>query len=287
MPARGGRPDADTDGDRENTDTGGAQQRADAGADPSNGLAPDASAGSPNGLAPETETCATQDPPVGVPPISRTLWARGGKRVFDLVFATILLILVSPLLLAAGLAVRISSPGPIFFRQDRVGREGRIFKPFKFRTMRAGRRADPRELVPLDHAEITRLGFFLRRFKIDELPQILNVFNGDMSLVGPRPLLPVHAEGYDDFRRQRLLVRPGISGLAQVNGNTAITWDHRILYDIAYVRCCSLGLDLAIFFRTFAVVFQGEDHTTREFYQTRWSKLVSPPAGYDIHSERF
>ncbi|MBU0719333.1 MAG: sugar transferase [Planctomycetes bacterium] len=212
--------------------------------------------------------------------MSRTLWARGGKRLFDVVAATALLALLSPLLLAAALLVKLTSPGPVFFRQDRGGWNGATFRLFKFRTMRGSRTPDPRELVPLDHPEITRVGWLLRRFKIDELPQLFNVFRGDMSLVGPRPTLPDQVAAYDDFRRQRLLVRPGITGLAQVNGSAAISWDERILFDIAYVRRCSLATDLGIFVRTLLVIAFGERRATRPFRDSRYARFVSPPKDY-------
>jgi lipopolysaccharide/colanic/teichoic acid biosynthesis glycosyltransferase len=214
------------------------------------------------------------------PNVSRTLWARFGKRAFDLTVSAVLLIVLSPVLLLAGLGVKLTSPGPLFFTQDRAGKHGITFRVFKFRTMRGGRRPDPKELVPLDHPEITGVGRLLRRFKIDELPQLLNVLTGEMSLIGPRPTLPDQAEAYDEFRRQRLLVRPGVTGLAQVNGNTAMPWDERILFDIAYVRRCSLLMDLGILVRTVLVVLAGEEHTTRPFNSTRYAQHVTPPEGY-------
>ncbi len=146
--------------------------------------------------------------------------------------------------------------------------------------MRAGRNADAVELVPLDHPEITPVGRFLRRWKIDELPQLTNVLAGHMSLVGPRPTLPEHVACYDDFRRQRLLVRPGITGLAQVNGNTAISWDERILYDIAYVQRCGFFLDAAIMLRTVVVLFLGESRTARRFADSLFAIHVPVPKNY-------
>jgi lipopolysaccharide/colanic/teichoic acid biosynthesis glycosyltransferase len=213
--------------------------------------------------------------------VSTTRWARGGKRVFDVVAAVILLAVLSPVLLLAALGVRLTSRGPLFFVQDRAGRGGTVFQVFKFRTMRGGRTPDPKELVPLHHPEITPVGWFLRRFKIDELPQLVNVLSGEMSLIGPRPTLPDQAEAYDDFRRQRLLARPGITGLAQVNGNTSVSWDERILFDIAYVRCCSLAMDLGILVRTVWVVLTGEGRSVRLFHTTRYARHVTPPAGYE------
>ena len=122
----------------------------------------------------------------------------------------------------------------------------------------AGRIPDPRELVPLEHPDITRVGRLLRRLKIDELPQLYNVVRGEMSLVGPRPTLPDQVSAYDDFRRQRMLVRPGVTGLAQVYSSAAASWDERILYDIAYVRGSSFRLDALILGRTLLTVLVGE-----------------------------
>jgi lipopolysaccharide/colanic/teichoic acid biosynthesis glycosyltransferase len=162
----------------------------------------------------------------------------------------------------------------------RGGRNGVTFRALKFRTMRAGRKPDPKELVPLDHPEITRVGRWLRRLKIDELPQIINVLKGDMALVGPRPTLPDQVAAYDDFRRQRLLVRPGITGLAQINGNVALSWDQRILYDIAYVRRCRLSMDLGILLKTLWVVGRGDARAARPFQDSPYAMFVEIPEGY-------
>jgi lipopolysaccharide/colanic/teichoic acid biosynthesis glycosyltransferase len=212
--------------------------------------------------------------------ISRTLWARGGKRGFDLLVGCCLLVALSPLLLIAALLVKLTSRGSVFFTQERAGKTGIVFRVRKFRTMRGDRTPDPKELVPLDHPDITPVGRVLRRLKVDELPQLLNVLRGEMSLVGPRPTLPDQVEAYDEFRRQRLLVKPGITGLAQVNGNISVPWDERILFDIAYVRKCSFRMDLGILLRTVLVLLLDEQRTTRPFAKTTYAKLVTPPAGY-------
>ncbi len=213
--------------------------------------------------------------------VSNTLWARGLKRVFDVILAIVLLVVLSPLLLIAAVAVKLTGRGPLFFVQERAGRERRRFRIAKFRTMRGGRTPDPKELVPLDHPEITPVGRVLRRLKIDELPQLVSVLKGEMSLIGPRPTLPDQVEAYDAFRRQRLLVRPGITGLAQVYGNTTICWDERILFDIAYVRRCSFAMDLGIWLRTLLLLLFGEARTAQPFEQTRYARYVSRPPGYD------
>lgn len=217
----------------------------------------------------------------GEPPIlSRSLWARGGKRCFDLLLSVLLLALFSPILLLAALLVKLTSAGPALFHQDRGGQGGTTFRLYKLRTMKAGRTPDAKELVPLDHPEITFVGRLLRRTKIDELPQLFSVLMGDMSLVGPRPTLPDQIAAYDEFRRQRLLVCPGMTGLAQVNGNAAVPWDQRILFDIAYVRRCSFVLDIKIIARTFLVVLLGDRRMTRPFQETSHAAFVAIPDGY-------
>jgi len=199
----------------------------------------------------------------------------------DFILAAILLVLLLPLLALAGLVHWVGNPGPFFFTQKRCGRNGRLFSVVKLRTMRSGRRPDPKELVPLHHPEITAVGRFLRRLKIDELPQLINVLKGEMSLIGPRPTLPDQVEAYDDFRRQRLLVTPGLTGLAQAYSSAAASWDERILYDIAYVRRCSLLLDLRILFRTFFVVVASEERTCQPFRRSPFSAVVPAPPGFD------
>ena len=214
-------------------------------------------------------------------PVSTTLWVRGGKRAFDIVAACLLLILLSPVLLLAAVLVKSTSRGPVLFVQDRAGWRGIVFRLSKFRTMRGDRTPDPKELVPLDHPEITWIGRILRRLKIDELPQLINVLRGEMSIVGPRPTLVDQVEAYDDFRRQRLLLRPGITGLAQVNGNALMSWDERILYDIAYVRRCGLLMDVGILLRTVVVIPLGETRMTRSFESTKYAEYVIAPDDYE------
>ena len=199
---------------------------------------------------------------------SRTLWARGGKRAFDLVVALIALVPGIPLLAVAALAIKLTSRGPVFFSQVRAGRDGEPFRPVKLRTMIAARTPDPAEIVRRDHPDVTGVGRFLRRCKIDELPQLIHVLSGRMSLVGPRPTLPDQVARYDDFKRRRLIVRPGITGLAQVHGNTALDWDERIRYDVHYVGHCRFWLDIRILGRTVLTILFGEERFARPFSET-------------------
>lgn len=164
-----------------------------------------------------------------------------------------------PFMLFVALVILLESSGPVFFTQKRLGRDGRIFKVYKFRTMTNRVRTEHREITG-HNTEVTRIGYWLRRFKIDELPQLLNIVRGDMSLVGPRPALPEQAKEYNPQTRRRLAVRPGLTGLAQINGNIYLSWPERWKYDVSYVEQCSFLLDLWIVWRTIWVIFIGEQN---------------------------
>lgn len=213
--------------------------------------------------------------------VPTTMYARRLKRAVDVLGASLLVLVGAPLLLACAVLIRATSRGPALFVQERAGCDGRIFRLFKFRTMRADRRPDVKELVPLEHPDITPIGRILRRFKLDELPQVFNVLLGDMSIVGPRPTLPDQAARYTAFQRQRLLLRPGLTGLAQVYSSASRTWNERILYDVAYVRRCSLRLDLHILLRTPLTMLLGEERTAQSFGTSPFAAYVTPPPPED------
>jgi len=177
--------------------------------------------------------------------------SRLAKTLIDQTLGWMVLIILSPWLwLIAGL-IRLETPGPAFFRQERIGRDGRPFVAYKFRSMVDNAASLGLGLNVAAHdARITRMGRFLRNTSLDELPQVFNVLQGEMSLVGPRPTLPYQVAAYDDFQRRRLRVKPGITGWAQVNGRNAIPWEERIKLDVWYVENWSLGLDLFILGRT-------------------------------------
>lgn len=181
------------------------------------------------------------------------------KRAFDVVVAGSLLALGAPVHVGAALLVLVDDGRPIFYRQRRAGVGGRSFELFKFRTMRAHTIPPSAQgQVDLDHPLVTRSGRFLRRFKIDELPQLLSVLRGDMSLVGPRPALVEQAADYDCDQRRRLAMRPGLTGWAQVNGNVTLDWAERMMLDVWYIDHWSLRLDLVILVKTLGVIFGGE-----------------------------
>jgi lipopolysaccharide/colanic/teichoic acid biosynthesis glycosyltransferase len=180
----------------------------------------------------------------------RTVNGRGyerAKRGLDIAIASSVSVVASPLLAAIAIAIKVETAGPVFFRQERVGRHGRAFEILKFRTLRVGPVRDPADyLISASDQRITRVGAFLRRWSLDELPQLWNVIRGEMSIVGPRPTLGYQVEQYDDFQRRRLEVPPGVTGWAQVSGRNALTWPERIQLDVWYVDHRSLWLDLRI-----------------------------------------
>jgi lipopolysaccharide/colanic/teichoic acid biosynthesis glycosyltransferase len=180
------------------------------------------------------------------------------RRALDILVSASVLLLTSPLLALAMLAVRLESAGHPIYRQRRVGRDGRPFDVIKLRTMVDGAEHLGAGLaVNANDARITRVGALLRRTSLDELPNLLNVLRGEMSLIGPRPTLPVQVEQYTPRQRGRLAIKPGITGWAQVNGRTALPWSERIELDLFYIEHRSLALDLRILRRTVAMVLGG------------------------------
>ena len=179
------------------------------------------------------------------------------KRSFDVLVATSALVVLSPFLLMVALAVRLSMGSPIFFRQPRPGRNDAVFEIVKFRTMSEpiGEKSSVDDST--DTVRVSRLGAILRRTSIDELPELVNIVRGDMSIVGPRPLLVAYLDRYTDDQRRRHDVRPGLTGLAQVSGRNATTWDARLNLDVWYVDHQSFGLDLRIIARTIGMVLTG------------------------------
>ena len=175
-----------------------------------------------------------------------------GKRLVDLALLALVAVPAAVVALPCAIAVRLTSPGPILFRQQRVGRDGRPFDMVKFRTMTHG----DNPIFP-DEDRITSAGRWLRRASLDELPNLLNVWRGEMSIVGPRPTLAYQVDRYTDRQRGRLAVKPGLTGLAQVRGRNELSWAQRIDYDLEYVAMQSPGLDLRICLATVKVALTG------------------------------
>jgi len=189
------------------------------------------------------------------------------KRSFDLLLTCALLLLLAPLLLAIAVAVKLSSRGPTVFTQERAGQGGRPFTFYKFRTMR--RAVDPFGPSPKSGADprLTRVGRWLREYSLDELPQLFNIIRGDMSLVGPRPLYVSQITEWDERQRKRLLVKPGLTGLAQVSGRGGLTREAKLELDVTYVEQRSIGMDARILAATVAQVW-----ARRNIYEERYSQ---------------
>lgn len=185
----------------------------------------------------------------------------GIKRAVDIVVAIVLILLLIavPVLILIPIAICLESKGSAVFTQDRMGKDGKVFKIYKFRTMlileesldEDGNMMEPKQ-------RITKVGAFLRKTSLDELMQVFNVLEGTMSIVGPRPSLPYQADNYTERQHKRFEMRPGITGWAQVNGRNNLTWTEKIEYDLEYIENYSLWFDIKILFRTVAVVFKQE-----------------------------
>ncbi len=206
--------------------------------------------------------------------ITSTLYLKHGKRIVDIMVSLFLVILLFPVLVILACFIFFQSGTPIIFRQIRGGQGNKPFIIWKFRTLKdSGNKVKShaynwKEAVPENftfkmpaHLSFTKTGKLFRKYSLDELPQLWNVLKGEMSLVGPRPEIIEITSYYSPMQKQRLLVRPGITGYAQVNGRSAITHGEKISYDLYYVQNCSFLLDLKIIFQTFLIVFTGKDAT--------------------------
>jgi lipopolysaccharide/colanic/teichoic acid biosynthesis glycosyltransferase len=190
------------------------------------------------------------------------------NRPLDLALAGVLLVVTAPLLALAALAIKLESRGPVFYTQRRVGRGGRPFELLKLRTMVPGAESMGAGIYVLEgDPRITRVGRLLRRFSLDELPNLVNVVRGDLAIVGPRPTVQEQVDRYTERQRRRLEVRPGITGWAQINGRTSLPWPERIELDVWYVEHRSLRLDLRILVRTARMLASGRGLYSEELKQ--------------------
>ena len=196
------------------------------------------------------------------------MYKNGIKRVLDIVIAVLGLVIGAIPMAIVALLIRLESPGPAIFRQQRIGRDGKVFEFLKFRSMCQGAEHTGSGVYSgKGDARVTRIGRILRATSIDELPQLVNILRGDMSLIGPRPPLTYHPwplEEYTDRQRRMFEVRPGITGWAQVNGRKDVEWNRRIEMSVWYVDHVSFWLDLKIFFLTIYKVFRNADNENKE-----------------------
>ncbi|QNM85781.1 sugar transferase [Polaribacter pectinis] len=182
------------------------------------------------------------------------------KRFFDILVGLIAFVVLLPIFIVVFFLLIYNNKGTPFFFQQRPGKDGKIFKVIKFKTMNDGKDKNG-DLLP-DSIRLTKIGKSIRSASLDEIPQLINVIKGDMALIGPRPLLPEYLLLYNDRQHKRHLVKPGITGWAQVNGRNAISWDQKFEFDVWYVENLSIQLDTKIFFMTFAKVFKSEGINT-------------------------
>ena len=192
------------------------------------------------------------------------------KPTFDLFTAFLGLLILSPIFLLTTIALAIANNGKPFFFQKRPGKNGRVFSIIKFKTMND--KKDEQGNLLTDAERLTEVGKFVRKTSLDEIPQLINVLKGDMSLIGPRPLLPEYLPLYNQTQKRRHEVKPGITGWAQVNGRNAISWEDKFNYDVWYVNHCGFLLDMKILFLTFKKVFvregiSAQGHATMDFFR--------------------
>jgi lipopolysaccharide/colanic/teichoic acid biosynthesis glycosyltransferase len=193
---------------------------------------------------------------------------RNASRALDLAVASLVLAITSPLLAVAALLIKLESRGPVFYRQRRVGRDGQPFDLWKLRTMVPGAESMGAGIYVVEgDTRITRVGRRLRRFSLDELPNLVNVIKGEMAVVGPRPTVQEQVDRYTERQRRRLEVKPGITGWAQVNGRTSLPWPERIELDVWYVEHRSLALDLRILAKTARLLATGHGLYSDELKQ--------------------
>lgn len=187
------------------------------------------------------------------------------KRVFDFVLASILLVVLAPIMIVSAIAIKLDSPGPVIFKQKRLGYGGKPFWIYKFRTMCVGaEKMGSGVYESKNDSRVTKVGSILRKTSIDELPQLLNILNNEMSFIGPRPPLTYHPWPIDKYtkeQRRMFEVRPGITGWAQVHGRKEVEWNKRIKLNVWYVDHCSFAVDCLIFFKTIFKVLSNADNT--------------------------
>lgn len=181
------------------------------------------------------------------------------KRLTDFLISSICIVIALPFWLVIIIVIKVTMPGPVLFKQERIGKNFKPFQVLKFRTMKVDKEAEKNFMIEKDLERITPLGCFLRRSKLDETPQLLNIWKGEMSLVGPRPTVRQRVQEFREGQDVRLSMAPGLTGLSQISGNVLLSWPRRIEYDCQYVQNFSLLLDINIILKTIIVVLFGEE----------------------------
>lgn len=181
------------------------------------------------------------------------------KRPLDLTMSFSIMVIFLPLFVLIAVLIKIDSRGGVFFRQERVGAGGHLFRIVKFRSMKRFEDSfNPDGSEISNSLRVTRVGRFLRKYSLDELPQLINIFIGDMSIIGPRPALPYQVDRYNSMQKMRLNVRPGLTGLAQVNGRNRLSWEQKIIFDLKYINNLTLKTDVAIMLKTFPTILDSQ-----------------------------
>lgn len=188
----------------------------------------------------------------------RSLWSVYLGRLAEIFFSSLLLILLTPLFVIIAIAIKAESKGSVFFTQMRGGKDGKHFLIYKFRTMYKAN-VDIHKVLVDNDPRITKVGNFLRKTSLDELPQLINILKGDMSFIGPRPTVTGQTDNYNEYQMQRLQLKPGVTGWAQISGRNLLTWDEKIDLDIEYIQKKSFKLDLYILMKTFVKVFKSDE----------------------------
>jgi lipopolysaccharide/colanic/teichoic acid biosynthesis glycosyltransferase len=194
------------------------------------------------------------------------------KRLFDIVFSLPVAVVLLPVFVVIWTAIRISSKGPAIFRQERIGKGGKPFIFYKFRTMRVDVKPFGPSPKSGDDPRLTRTGKLLREYSLDELPQLFNVLKGDMSIIGPRPLYVSQMAEWDERQRKRLLVKPGLTGLAQISGRGELTREEKLELDVKYVETAGFWLDLKIILATIAEVFRRKNIYEKKYSQAEYTR---------------